>query len=79
MTDTDIKHVSDAEFEKYKTAGYKGSFETFLKPAAEPGTISDISDLQFKERSGRYFIGTVTTEFNTSGGKRKLEIDIRVR
>ncbi len=78
-TKAELQHIADAEFEKYKTSGYKGSFETFLIPYVEPGFIDDLTDEQFKDRSGSYYIGTVTTTFNTSGGRRKPEIDIRVR
>lgn len=73
-----LKVMAKAELEKTRTKGYKGSFETFLFPFSEPGTIASISDQQFGGRQGSYFIGTVTTSFGVQGGRRNNEIDIKV-
>lgn len=73
-----LKTMAKAELEKFSTKGYKGNFETFLFPYCQPGTIANISDPQFEGREGRYYVGTVTTTFGVSGGRRKPEIDIKV-
>lgn len=73
-----LEVMAKAELEKFKTKGYKGSFETFLYPFAEAGTVASINDAQFEGRKGNYFIGTVTTKFGVQGGRRTNEIDIKV-
>ena len=78
VSEAQAKHYADAILEGLKTASYKGTFETFIFPYAEPGTVSDIIDLQFPARGGAYYIGTVGTSFTVSGGRRKPEIDIRL-
>ncbi|MGN6604566.1 MAG: hypothetical protein ACTHK8_19055 [Ginsengibacter sp.] len=72
-TEAQLKHMADAELAK-KVTGYRGTFETFLIPNAQPGNIANITDEQFN-RNGRGYIGTVTTTFG-SGARRKPEIDI---
>jgi len=77
-TDKELEHVAMAEIAKFQNTSYKGSFTTFPFPYCEPGDISDMTDPQFADRKGSYYIGTVTTTFNGSGGRLKPEIDIRV-
>jgi hypothetical protein len=79
--DYDKKHLeamAKSELAKVSTASYKGSFETFLLPYCEPGTIASIENRQFPDRKGTHYVGTVTTTFGVSGGRRKPEIDIKV-
>lgn len=80
--DNDKKHLetmANAEMEKFSSKGYRGSFDTFLVPFIEPGTVAEITDPQFPDRKGTQYIGTVTTTFGVSGARRKSEIDIKVR
>jgi hypothetical protein len=72
------EHFAASEMETFKAHGYKGSIETFLIPYCEPGMISKLSDPQFAERSGNYYIGTVVTTINTSGARRKPEVEVRL-
>lgn len=76
-TEVELKHMAQAELEKQNTLGYKGTFTTFLFPYSEPGMIAKLSNRQFPERKGNYYIGTVTTTFGTGGARRKPEIDFR--
>lgn len=72
-----IKHRAESILEKNKAGGYKGSFTTFLIPRVEPADVAVCNDAQFKERSGSYYISTVTTTFG-SGARRKPEIEIKL-
>ncbi len=69
-----LKQLATEELQKQVT-GYRGGFETFLVPAAQPGDIALLTDKQYG-REGRGYIGTVTTTFGTGGARRKNEIDI---
>jgi hypothetical protein len=74
-----LRQKAAIEMEKFKTEGYSGSFETFLWPLCEPGSLADFSNLQFPARNGKYFITGVTTTIDSSGGRRKNDIGIRVQ
>ncbi len=76
-TEAALKHYADGVIQGLQAGGYKGSFTTFLIPKIEPADIGDCTDNQFKERSGNYYISTVTTKFG-SGARRTPEIEIRL-
>jgi hypothetical protein len=76
-TEADLKHHAEGVLEGLKAGGYKGSFTTFLIPHVEPADVAVCNDAQFKERSGNYYISTVTTTFG-SGARRKPEIEIKL-
>jgi hypothetical protein len=77
-TKAELEQFANAEMEKLKREGYKGSYETFLFPNCEPGMRADIENRQFPERKGRYYVSSVTTTFNTSGGRRKIEAGLKL-
>ena len=75
-----LQQMSEQEKVQKNYVGYNGKFTTFLTPACDFGSIANLNDPQFPDRSGNYFIGTVTTKFGTqTGGRRELEIDFRLR
>lgn len=79
VSDEVLRQMAEHEMTAKNYVGFKGSFTTFLFPRSAPGIIASIDDPQFK-RSGNYYIGTVITTFDTSGGgRRKLEIDFKLR
>ncbi|MDI3319127.1 hypothetical protein [Pinibacter soli] len=77
-SEAELKQRAEAEMTTYNTTGYKGKLEALLFPYIEPGCIADISDPQFKNRAGSHYVGTVTTIFGVSGGRRIPELDITV-
>lgn len=78
LDESHLEFLAKRRMEILKTKGYRGTFDSFLFPYAEPGVIANISDPQFAGREGKYFIGTVTTEFGVDGGRRTNEIDVKV-
>lgn len=75
-TKEQLKQLATEQLQQEVT-GYRGGFETFLKPAAQPGDVALIADRQYN-REGRGYIGTVTTKFGTGGARRTNEIDISI-
>lgn len=73
-----MEALATAEVMRLQAQGFRGTFETFLIPHCEPGTVAVITDPQFPERKGNYFIAATTTTLNGSGGRRKPEIGIKV-
>lgn len=73
-----LEKLAKAEIEKYKYTGYRGNIKTFLEPFAEPCMVADITDPRFPERSGKYYIEAVETTFGQGGGRRKVDIGIKL-
>jgi hypothetical protein len=54
--------------------GYEGSIMAFLKPFVTPNMAVQIEDVQYKSRTGKYFVTGVEGSFSTSGGRQKIKI-----
>ncbi|MBO2009166.1 hypothetical protein [Hymenobacter negativus] len=54
--------------------GYRGGLTSFGLPAAEHGDIARITDPDYKERTGDYFIDAVSKTFGVNGSRRKLKL-----
>ena len=54
--------------------GYRGGLTSFGIPAAEHGDIAVITDPDYPERRGSYFIDAVTKSFGVNGSRRKLKL-----
>lgn len=73
-----LQKVAEGEMEKMKYSGYKGNIETFLLPVVSVGNVAILNDSDFPERSGRYLVHKVTTNYGMSGGRRKVELGIKI-
>ena len=73
-----LKALAEAELKRYSFDGYRGKFETFLIPFAEPGMIANLVDPMYNQRSGNYFIESVEVKFGRSGARRTVELGIKV-
>jgi hypothetical protein len=62
------------EAQRLRYSGYRGSLLSFGVPAAEHGDIAVISDPDYPERAGEYFIDGVSKTFGVGGSRRKLLI-----
>lgn len=70
-----LQVIRDQLQKKLDYKGYSGSITGFLEPYAEPGMASNITDNQYPERNGLYFIESVEGELSASrGGRQKIGI-----
>lgn len=74
----ELAALAKAELKRHSYDGYSGKIQTFLFPFAAPCMIADLEDPVYNERNGRYLIESVETTYNTSGGRRNVEIGRRV-
>lgn len=74
----ELKILANEELKRYSFDGYRGKLKTFLQPYAIPGMVAGIEDKVYNERSGDYFIESVETSFGMGGGRRIVEIGIKV-
>ena len=75
---TELATLAERELQRYSYDGYTGQIETFLAPYAAPAMAADIADKVYPQRDGRYYIESVETTFGTGGGRRKVEIGIKI-
>lgn len=58
----------------YTNMGYSGKLTTFLEPYTDIGMSANISDYQYPERAGNYFVESVEGSFNKRGGRQIVGI-----
>lgn len=73
-----LKKLAAEEIQKYKYSGYEGKITTFLQPYAEPGMKAMLMDPKFAERDGTYYITKTTLKADRSGGRRTVEISVKL-
>lgn len=69
-----LKQIANRLQTKSNYQGYEGSITAFLEPLANKGMVADITDKQYPERSGLYFIEKISGEFGSSGGRQTITL-----
>lgn len=75
ISEADAKKRLEAEIERLKFTGYRGSFTTFGSPDIRHGDIVDLSDPIYPDRAGRYLVKGVKTTFGTGGYRQEVELE----
>jgi hypothetical protein len=73
-----LKGFASSVLQKYKYSGYEGKIKTFLQPYATPCMKAIIEDPKYPERNGTYYITKTKVVVNRSGGRRDVEISIKL-
>ncbi len=74
-TKTELEQLAKEKLELMKYDGYRGKFKAFGQPVVKHGMIEDLADDKYTERAGRYFVDSVETTYDGSGGfKRNIEL-----
>lgn len=73
-----MKQRGEEELLRRSFDGYDGSITTWLIPECMPGDIANLHDEDYPKKDGAYFVRSVTTEFSSSGGSRKIELGFRL-
>jgi hypothetical protein len=72
---SELKTIAQAEADKLRYDGFRGSFMAFGQPSVQHGDIVEILDSRYN-RSGRYIVKSVTKTVGVdSGYRQKIEID----
>jgi hypothetical protein len=69
-----LKQIANRLQTKSNYNGYEGNIVSFLRPAVNKGMIADITDKQYPEREGKFFIESVSGEFGTGGGRQTIQL-----
>lgn len=78
LDEKSLKAIADQKRSELLTKGYEGKVTGFLFPYAEPGMAASITDNQYPERSGLYFIESIEGEFGSNGGRQKIGIGVQL-
>lgn len=73
-----MKARGEAEVRRRSFDGYDGSITTWLIPECVPGDTATLHDEDYPYKDGTYFVRSVTTDFSSAGGVRKVELGFRL-
>lgn len=76
--DASMKQRGETEVKRLSFDGYDGTIATWMIPYCEPGYVAELRDPDYDYKEGRYYVRAVTTEFSRDGGKRTIELGIRL-
>lgn len=78
MSEKAMKERADIELGLHLLDGYEGSITGWLIPKIQPGDSANVEDEDYEYKNGRYFVNSVTTNFDENGGVRKIELGKRL-
>jgi len=73
-----LKSLAEAELQKLKYSGLKGSVTIFGEPFITKGDVVNITDPEYPERDGKYLVQGVDYKFGTAGYRQKIELGPKV-
>lgn len=74
MDDVALKQRGMEEMKYLVYDGYEGSITGWLIPYIEPTYSAHVYDKEYEYKTGSYYVVSVTTTFDESGGVRKVEL-----
>lgn len=78
VSDTDLKKIANAELTRRSADMYEGAIDTWLIPFVKPTYTAKIKDADYPEKTGRYYVKSVSTSISESGAKRTVSLGIKV-
>jgi hypothetical protein len=78
MPESQLKVYLEKEIKRITYNGWRGEFTTFGLPLVKHGDIAHIIDEIIPERTGKFMIKSVKTEFGMNGFRQKVSLDLRV-
>lgn len=73
-----MKQRGETEVLKHSFDGYEGSITTWLIPFCKAGDTATLHDDDYPSKDGTYFVTAVTTTFDKSGGKRNIDLGMKL-
>lgn len=79
LNEAQLRAFVQSEAKRLRFDGYKGGLTSFGLPAAEHGDIAVLSDPDYPEREGSYFIDEVVKTFGVGGSRRVIKLGPKAR
>lgn len=70
------KVIANRIQEEENRIGYSGNITAFLEPNIEKSQVVELDDPRYPERSGSYFVESVSGSFTRSGGRQNLKLKL---
>ena len=74
LTEAELRAYVQKEAARLRFDGYRGSLTAFGVPAAEHGDVAVLTDPDYPERAGSYYVDAVTKTFGVGGSRRVLKL-----
>lgn len=78
MSSDDLTKIAENYLKQYSNARYEGGIDTWLFPVVKPTFSALIINPDYPERDGKYYVVAVKTLFSDGGGKRTVELGIKL-
>lgn len=73
-----LKAMADTKLRKLQYDGYEGKITAYLEPYCEPGYKAILEDLRYPERGGNYLVESTEVTYGANGGRRIVQIGLKV-
>lgn len=78
LTPDSLEFIADSELRKRSFDGFEGSLDAWLIPNVKPGFTAFVQDKDYPHKDGAYYVVSVKTSFSASGGKRNVQLGIKL-
>lgn len=78
LSESSMRILAENKYKEQMYDGYEGSINTWLIPFVEPGYSARVEDSDYEFKNGTYYVTSVTTTFDSSGGVRKVQLGKRL-
>lgn len=69
-----MKEIAERLQNKEDYKGYEGNIVLFLQPLAKKGMVMELDGGEYPEKTGEYFIESVSGEFGENGGRQTVQL-----
>jgi hypothetical protein len=73
-SEADLRAAALRDVQKLKVEGYKGSFTTYGTPSVQHGEIASLSNVEYPERDGDFFIDATAKTFEQGGYRQEITL-----
>lgn len=73
-SEADLKAAANRDVQKLKVEGYKGSFSSYGLPSVQHGELATISNSEYPERDGDFFIDATAKTFEQGGYRQEITL-----
>ena len=73
-TQESLNAIAQETLKSKSYTGYEGNFTGWLLPGVKPTDVAELRDKEEVYKSGKYYVLSVETKFDKSGGSRKITI-----
>ena len=73
-----LQTIANEELKKYLFTGYEGDITSWLLPYCSYGYTAEVTDKNYINRQGNYYVEAVTTTVSDRGGERKINLGIKL-